>query len=786
MDTLTTTLIKYENIFRQTLKVKNPALLKTGALGSIVNIFSHIKYDTAIYYQKLLRELNPATSTDFKSLLFHSSILNYKINFAIPAESLVNIVIPDYSIRPTEVLTYDINRTIDLKSKENMNYTLEEDIKIYFSHNSVSAERLTTNNVYPLEVNKIESPTNAGEYIYLIEYSGLKQYSRNIQAYRVPDYEIGEDISYSLDISSKDDIYEINAYIQSPNDNIIDVDSLYAYTSDELSNYRDLSSLPIKYNKYNASQFDKNIYLDIKDNQLTFNIGNGIHGAKLEAGCTILIETKLTKGNKGNVNSIDIVVPEVLLTSTDDGGLTTTSKTNLKMLSTTGGFNGKDVDDIEYIRSEMIKKSSTRNSLVSINDFQVQYTLDNTQPFVDSKFFNSQNHIFIYNILRDKYKKIVYTNTFTLTDDEFSQNLFFPEKEYAGQNLISPFYYKQEFNHYVAYMIKPLIEVQLIAPRDTNRLLKLNNNINFQIIYDYFERKTKIRLINVNPLYTYKVDSNLLSAELNMYNNFEQIVNQRFLDQFCLFEEPLTDITITILDNDNIVMEYYSVDSYFQLVEKQKHYYYNEISRLDSTKQKKYVLNIPFIDKQYLKINTPLEIYTKLDRFFRVQEDNNRKAFNVDITQAFFNTIDLPEKNKQYLIESNNNGSLLSAKNIILIEIIVDKYKFNLSTITSSEELEFKIKSEVFKVLSEKEGFTVNYYETLLENSILTKYDMINNIEVISPKLFSINTSTDIYRSMEKDLGTGPDNLKMIDLVSFVPTYFYFDYDNINITLIFK
>jgi hypothetical protein len=786
MDGLTTTMLKYEDILRKTLKVKNPALLKTGALGSIVNIFSHIKYDTAVYYQKLLRELNPATSTDFKSILFHSSILNYEINFALPAESLMSIIIPDYSIRSTELLTYDINRTIDLKSKENMNYTLEEDIKIYFAHNSVSAERITTNNVYPLEVNKIDSPSNPGESIYLIEYAGLKQYSRNIEAYRVPQYEIGEDISYSLDISAKEDIYEINAYIQSPTGNFLDIDSLYNYTSDELRNYRDLSSLPIKYNKYNANQFDKHIYLDIKDNQLTFNIGNGIHGKKLDAGSTILIETKLTKGNKGNVNSIDIVVPEVLITSTDTGGLTSTSKSNLKMLSTTGGFNGKDVDDIEYIRSEMIKKSSTRDSLVSINDFQVQYTLDNTAPFVDAKFFNSQNHMFIYNIIRDKYKKIVNTNTFTLPEDEFSQNLFFPEKEYAGEHLISPFYYKHEFNHYVAYMVKPLIEVKLIAPRDTNRILKLNNNINFQIIYDYFERKTKIRLINVNPLYTYKIDSNLLKAELTMYNNFEQVVNQRFLDQYCLFEEPIKDIIISIIDNDKLVMEYNSIDSYYQLVEKQRHFYYNEISRLDSTKQKKYILNIPYIDKQYLKVNTPLEVYTKLDRFFRVQEDKKRKAFNVDLTQSFFNTIDLPEKNKEFLIDANNNGSLLTAKNIILIEIIVDKYKFNLSNITSSEELEFKIKSEVFKVLSAKEGFTVDYYETLLENSILTKYNMINNIEVISPKLFSIHTSTEIYKNMEKQLGTGPDNLKMIDLVSFVPTYFYFDYDNINITLTFK
>ena len=131
MTSLNNTILDYEELVRENLKVKNPALLKTGVLGTLINIMSHIKYDSAMYYQKLLRELNPATAEDFNSILFHSAVLDFKIEYAKPASCIINIVIPESSVKTTETVTYHLNRDAQLLDENGYWYTLEEDIKIY-------------------------------------------------------------------------------------------------------------------------------------------------------------------------------------------------------------------------------------------------------------------------------------------------------------------------------------------------------------------------------------------------------------------------------------------------------------------------------------------------------------------------------------------------------------------------------------------------------------------------------------------------------------------------------
>ena len=44
----------------------------------------------------------------------------------------------------------------------------------------------------------------------------------------------------------------------------------------------------------------------------------------------------------------------------------------------------------------MIKKSNSRNSIVSVNDFQTEFEINGKKPFVDIKYFNSKNNIFLF------------------------------------------------------------------------------------------------------------------------------------------------------------------------------------------------------------------------------------------------------------------------------------------------------------------------------------------------------------------------------------------------------
>ena len=785
MTSLANTILSYEDLVRENLKVKNPALLKTGVLGTLVNIMAHIKYDAASYYQKLLRELNPATAEEFSSILFHSAILNYKIDYAKPATAQVNIIIPESNVRTTETLTYNINKNTLLIDSNGLNYTLEEDIKIYVTHSTVSAERISTNTNNSLDINKIPNPLKTTENIYLIEYPGLKQYKRDFQLVYVPDYDIGTEMQHVINIDSYMNIYEINVYLQQENNYLnITENNLSLKTSDEILNVFKLSKLNVKYNKFNATQFDNDIYLSVKDNQLIFTYGNGINGKKLTYGQKLIFEVKTTRGSSGNVNNIDMICPNISVVSTDDAGYTSTYKTNLKILSSTGGQNGQSVESIYTIRNNMIRKANTRSSIITMSDFQSEFMLNGYEPFVDIKYFNSKNNIYIYNIIKDSNQKIINTNTLIMKETEFTNSLFFPEYDYNGLKVVSPFYYKPKFNYYVAYMVKPLIEVQLINNSEVEHSTVMNNNITLQVLYDYYERKTKIRIINNNTLYNYFIYSNQLEMELTKYNNFEQTVNQRFLDKYCLFEEPLKEIRVAIYDQNNaFVMEYYSNDIVYQLAEKQKHFMYTELNRLNPSIAVKYVLNIPVIDNYYFKSTSGRNIYTQLDAFFNANTKTNMYAFNMEVHQSFFNTIDLPDAYRPYLISLNNNGDLLNANNAIILNVMIDKYQYDLSDISSVEELEFKIKALAYGLLLTKEGFGVDYYETELEKLIYDNINIFKNIEVLSPKAFTIYDSRDVYTNMENDLNAG--KIKILDLVKFVPTYFHYDYDNIKINIEF-
>ena len=783
MKNITDTLLEYEDIFRTNLKVSNPALLKTGALGTLVNIFANIKYDNAIYYNKLLREMNPATATEFSSLLFHASILNYNITFATPSYLQVSFLIPEYRLRESEVVTYDISRDTAFTDGEGLSYTLEEDIKIFVNNTVLTAKRYSDTEINDLEVAKVKNPLNNNLNMYMVEYNGLRQYQRNFQKFNIPDYDIGENFSFSIDIPSLDDIYQIQAWIRKAANlkEEINLDELYLLSTENIKEYHDLNQMQIKYNKFNASQFDDNLYLKITKNQLIFTIGDGINGRKLDAGDQIIIETKLTKGNAGNVNSAEFNLEDIVVTSEDTGGYTTASKTNIKAVSLTGGELGMDIADIEDIKSEMIKHSSIRGSISSINDFEIMYELDAGKPFVDPKFFNSQNHLFIYNVIRDKNQRIVPTNTFNIPESEFAQELFMPTRIYEGVKLISPFYYKKRFNHYTAYMVRPEIKIELKTLPSTDKFTKLKNSIGLYITYDYFERKTRIELKNFNTLYTYKLKTNQFDMELSVYNDFKQIVNQRFLDEYCILENDLTDIEIDIYQDATAIMTYYGEGRYNQLVEKQSHFYYTELDMLDTKNETRHVLHLPFLELDYLKLSSISKFFTKLDRFFRVEKDKNLISFNVGVTQSFYNTIHIDPLYRDYVIDQNTNGEVLTTRNSIIIDLIIDKHQYSLSDYESIEELEYDMKSDIYKTLRKAEGFETEFYETILERELVNKYDMIKNVDVISPKVFTTNSSKKIYDSMNNDLGG--DSLKLIDVVNFVPPYFFFDYDSINLNL---
>ncbi len=792
MDTIENTNLKFQEMIRKNLKVNNPALLKTGTLGTIANIFGNVKYDTAGYYQKLLKETNPATLTEFNSLLFHSSLMDYNIEFSTPAISEISIIIPDVHVQENYIQIYTIKQNSILVDKNGLNYTLEKDIKVYLTTNKIQAKEFINGKINQLEVDTIPNPQNTSTNIHLVKIQGLKQYKRTIEAQIIPNFGFGSSYVFSLPIDQIKNIYSIEAFLQkdSLNKEELSVFQLSNSTSDKFGTDFGLERLNIKYSKFNSSQFQNDLYIGIKENLIQFEVGNGIEGQKLNLGDKVIVDVKTTNGEEGNTNSIDINVENVLIEIENEFGIVINShKANIKMISLTGGENGKDIAEIKELRTNMINKSKIQKSLTTLNDYEVQYTIDSGIPFVDPKFFNSQNHIFIYNIMRDEKNNIIDTCTFNIEDDIFQESLFFPTKTYEGKELISPFYYKRERNHYISYLVNPRVVFDIFSINESgnqtlqNNIDKIQDNFEIQLLYSYFDRRSKIKLLGINPGYTYEFKSNLFNMEFNVFNNYELEINQRFLDKYCILEEDLKDIRITVLnESKEKVSLFASYSNYNQLEELQKHFYYTKLDRFDSTKETKIVLGLPYLDIGFFNRLNGLPIYRKIKSFFRINQDKEIIPFNIKATQSLYNTIQLDEQYKDYIIKRNNGGSFLNTKNQLVLEVLLDSQLYTDSDFENISEFEYHLQNKVYKIVKQFEGFETEFYETVLEKEISNEFPMITNIDVITPRVFEINSSDDIYRGMEKALGTS-NGITLFDLINFVPPYFFFDFSNINIKI---
>ena len=317
---------------------------------------------------------------------------------------------------------------------------------------------------------------------------------------------------------------------------------------------------------------------------------------------------------------------------------------------------GKQLESKEDIRRKLVQYRG--EYIGSMSDIRNEFYMDNGEPYIDKKYFNSKHNIFIYNVIKDQMGKVIPTTTKNMKLKDLEKNLFLPEFTYDGIEMISPFYYVNFKNRVNAYLILPEIKVNLIPESGSQTNIVIQNNPSLFITYDWFERKTYLELRNTNINYKYIVTSNINTFTFSAGNSFRVEINKTFLNEYCLldgFEKDaynpdsnevlkvpgyLNNLTLTIYDNEIKVLKYIQADSkkYTQTVLKQEHYYWIDVDIFDSSKETKYILNLPFIQKKYIT-NDIIAAAIKLDSFFKVQANESRINPNLSLHQAFYNTI---------------------------------------------------------------------------------------------------------------------------------------------------
>ena len=811
-----------ENLVSTQLKVANPSFLKTGVLGALINSMAIIKSDNAGYLNALMKEVSPATAETYKGLFFHSTVKQVDVNFSTPATFNLSFIIPEIELTTGQVLKYTIGRDVQLKDTNGYGYTLEDPIEIFMTNGSVRGRRYKKDIVEELDVYRIVHPFDTSSYIYLIN-TEVKQYDRKFRLVPIP--ELGDDgYKISFEVSSIEKIYQINAWRQkapssgdgttSYTPKTIGINDLRSIKTEEMALTYELIPLDVRYTKSLSNQTDDHIFVDFNNSSITFTTGDGIYGRKPKINEKILIEVKSTEGLYGNLPSTDMNVSDILVQEISLTGVTNQKTTSLKAVSTTGGSGGANLESKEDLRRRLL---NTRGNYIGcIADIKNEFYLDSGEPFVDKKYFNSKHNIFIYNIIRDKSKKIINTTTqnMRLLDLENKTELF-PTIVYDGISMISPFYYVNFDNRVNAYLILPEIKIDLIADAGTENNIKLENNPNLYLTYDWFEKKTYLELRSTNINYSYTITCNInQDLKFSAGNNFRIQINKTFLNSYCLLDgfqkdayNPdtsevikvpgyISNITLTAYDTNGIKvikMLQGNTNKYCQTVLKQEHFYWIDVDLFDSSKETTYVLNLPFIDTKFIT-NDILYAAQKIDSFFKVNDSIERINPNISLIQSFYNTVKIEDIYRNYIFETTD--VFIEPLISINIELLISAINLQRSKWLTTSQLETDIKWLVQEYTSGIEGYSLVFNESKLEQLILnyfnSEYNIIENIKVWNPSgPIRVRDSSVIYSLFEENFGSSDITLTEAELhdkvlngqmpqvtqkqiVDFVPPYFSF------------
>ncbi len=507
--------------------------------------------------------------------------------------------------------------------------------------------------------------------------------------------------------------------------------------------------------------------------------------------------------------------------------------TTINGMSAAGSINGKSVDDIEDIRDDIFTRISVRNSILTENDYEAMFQFQGIRPFVDAKFIDAQAFVFLFNVIHNNDNVVQSTSVNVLEKWLLEPDLqgrggpFYPEYDYAGVRLVSPFYYKtQNDNRLDAYMVQPQLDIMLTGDIRTPDMETLKDyKVEMAITYDFVTNSSYLEVKGGQDDLDYYFVCDQFRVTITNSNQdntipFTYKIDTLFTDAYCILNEPMTGVTLHVKDKQGRVLaSYISEYEYSQLILKQVFYKYfqedeeaasvpvlasashdvmayldnnqnnamttmtglmaqEETISTTTTPMQKYILRMPFISAEYFFSKTANDIFEIMDAYFVMNLTDEFLNYNTLATQCFHNTIDIPTKYYESLFEINNNGYLSSPKIPIEIEIYGDRVAFMTSKYDTQTELDTAIRIETIKFLKQKEGFSIEYFETDLEKYLYEVFSpLIKNVAVASPKMFQVNSSNEVYRNIT-------DTLTFRDMLDFIPPYFYYDYADLQLAIL--
>jgi len=758
------------------LGIKDTKLLSSGALSVLANMLSNIAFDAQKYYEYITKEFNVATAQNFKSMLFHASVYSYNFNLALPSEVTSYIIIPKNSVSSDRKIVYKIPSYTDFTLNDTP-FRIEGEINIEITSDSIGASLTDDIGTYKLDIAEGTDENNKPVYYIIVPSHKVRQLERIVDKFVVPSYEIGDNVSYNLNIPDGNQIYLMRTFVNPSTEPEIELSSIEKLPIDTITNvYPNLEKFDLKYFKFNTTSNDKVIFVDLANYQnVTFTLGNGLRGRKLSTNDEVITVIEYCRGNAGNVPAGKAQINDVYYyeidTNTNDTVVFNTVNLSVKTnIPASGGMNASDIEDIRF---GILKKITERDSLITQLDFEKYFADKATRKLasvISRQIDTSSPIVTVYNILRDPYDyEIVKSTTLNIeTSSLFTSNYWAvnPQVTYNSIDLISPFVYIDVDDKVTSYYKYNDIEIPLTV-------YAMNSHPEIDIkLHVKWDENNEIFYFESNAFdsnYTLEIKSNVGVYNLNSSNNFRADISHSDMIYNRFFDSNLIINSVQLKDiNSDYVLHHYNVVGEITVMKKiQKHKKYiftDSVERL---------LFMPFIDKEVFdKFENDSKYENTFVEYFTIGDNNihNKLAFNINLNQGLMNTIDV-DSVVAAGVKINDNNDLL-AKYPVSIDIRFDNNALGASGLTLIN-LKNDISLAVLGYLNEHEGDGIEIYTTALIKLIKEMYpEIIEEVIINSPKTLVVEKWSRVIEE---------NNISNDTQLNSVPTYFHFDINNMQI-----
>jgi len=787
-------LIEFENQkIQQDLKIQDSKLITTGPISIFSNTMANILFDAKLYYQYITKEMNVATAEDSSSMMFHATVYNYVPKMALAANAMGYLVIPQPTINDDQQWSLTLKKFSNIILNDQY-FRINGQIDLYYDNvNGMTGVFADSRSQRPL---KISTYTDSGimYYMILIEDEILEQLERQLKKFIIPNYSIGENITFSVDIETGQKINTLKFYLNSFTNPTFDIEQLETIAIDLITTTYDLTEFKAQLFKLNASSFDDVVYVKYNDNYngFTFTIGNGIYGRKLELNDEIIVLMETTSGQAGNVKAAESEFRDIdtTIVNVSTGATDAFYSSNIKFIMNSSAHGGTDEDSVEAMRFNILKKITERESLLTPLDFMKFFGESNSLAIAIAKQIqtNSINTI-IYKEFRDYYRKFVvstYTDHVvddTIVSDKYTINY---TNTYGPDNkeFISPFIYINRNNRIFSYYLIDSLDINLSLIKQVSAFqlapkLEIKWDETNEIFYFQGSELSTTDGGGTVTYYSYNIISSIGTYVLNQSNSYRQDIDTTYLylNKFLLDEFAIDSVNITE-DSTSATVHWYNVSYKINsMIRVQEHKLYRYDVDNDGDDED-IVLYCPFIEKEYYDSVIKTEEYQRdyFIEFFRVKTayDNMLVPYNISINQVFPDTEEVNPILLDYLIDNEN--SIVQASYPIVYSIIYDSMQMSKNGLTLSD-IDTAIRLYIIDYMSSSEGININFRRTEIIKGIKNLYpDIVLEVTDVSPKTLVIEDFDKILDKYEPASAWEALNLH--------PTYFNFDYDNMDLQYI--